>query len=1042
MKKMRKKKLLFSNPFLLITSILVAFITITAINYYSAKAVAARPFFKSYYNRGKIVGVAPDRVIVKYKNSVTEAQKNAFAARRNVTRKSSIRTTKIEEVTIPKGATPDSIVSQIQQTEKSIIDFAEVDKLVEPDFTPNDPSFSNQWHLTTIQTPQSWDKMRATDVKVAVCDTGFEASHPDLGPMLLSDLGYNTVDNNTNWAPIHPHGTMTAGTIAAITNNGIGVSGVTYGAKIIPVRVSNLTTGSAYFSDLAECISYSADHGARVINLSYSGVAGSAIIDATAQYAESKGAVVVVAAGNYGIDLGYPNYNSIVVASATDQADHLASFSCFGADVDVGAPGVNILTTTTGGTYASVSGTSFASPITAGVLALIFAARPDFTPAQAKTILFTTVDDIGATGYDQQFGYGRVNAYKAVSALVSGTLPSPTPTPIPTPPSACGTIPNPYPTPIPYSTTDWIHNPTTMYCSTTGNDFTRFSQLEKFRSALEWYYLDHDTYPACDCTDDWSNIDCLRGKLSLYLYDPIYGTDNFVNDNSFPYRYRPYDKDATNNFQGYCLGGHYDSCSADNRGCPLGEPNVNYQFHEKERPNHDIMPYRYTKNSNYTQSAKDQYDIQRKSDIAKIVAAMEKYKQDKGYYPQVQYDSWRTAMDVEKTLIPNYLSGYLSAPPDGDLGYNIRMWNKDGSGNFTKYCVATYMENVSSCQNNCGLPLTGFDCYGVVNSNSILPTPTPTPPGPTGKSYQAPTLSATVMGASEVHLYWNDVTGSIGTRYYIYRNNVAVHGVLNATDYLDNSLSPETTYTYTVQTFSEATGGSISPKSNSVSVTTYGNSYVPTPIPTNIPQVTIHGKFIDYFTRQPVINVKLIPVTNAQYAWYSDSNNNGEFSIQTRTDHLSNSDSAKTNISFVYYPDCYYYADWLLISKNNNGTSYLSSNPFDLTNKNNTFNASGNIINTGDITLWPAINGITVNSDKTTDMTISYPEEQKSYGQTTFSTTHQLGGNIIPFNYPIHVTLKDKNGTVYTAPTHTYDRSLGCQHKAVLNFYNGVFTWE
>jgi streptogramin lyase len=341
---------------------------------------------------------------------------------------------------------------------------------------------------------------------------------------------------------------------------------------------------------------------------------------------------------------------------------------------------------------------------------------------------------------------------KSTPTPIPTSTPTPTPTfsPTPTPSkSNCGVIPTPYPTPIPFSTTDWINNPTTMYCSGSSGysaDFPRFNQLIIFQNAIEWYRLDHGTYPVCDCIDDWSNVDCLRGKLSLYLFDLVSNRDSFLNDPTYPYRYRPYSPDASNNYQGYCLSSHYDYCPGENRGCPLGDPNTNYQFHIKDRPNHDILPYRFTPNKNLSQTTKNNNDAQRKADVAKIVAAVEAYKKDKGYYPQTQYDYWSNS-NIQKDLIPTYLSGYLLGPSDPNFaGYANRMWNKDASGKFTKYCVAAYMENVANCHNGCDIPLTGFDCYSIGNSTQLVTTPglkptsTPTSaPKPTSTPTPIPT---------------------------------------------------------------------------------------------------------------------------------------------------------------------------------------------------------------------------------------------------------------------------------------------------------------
>lgn len=161
------------------------------------------------------------------------------------------------------------------------------------------------------------------------------------------------------------------------------------------------------------------------MNMSFGGVAGSSTITSAAQYARSKGAVVVAAAGNCGCDDPTPENPYLISVSATTSTDALASFSSRGAFVDVAAPGSGIYTTAKGGGYASVSGTSFSSPITAGVVALIMAANPTLTPAAVEQILLSTADDLGPAGRDTSFGYGLVNAWQAVKAAGSSPLPPP-----------------------------------------------------------------------------------------------------------------------------------------------------------------------------------------------------------------------------------------------------------------------------------------------------------------------------------------------------------------------------------------------------------------------------------------------------------------------------------------------------------------------------------------------------------------------------------------------------------------------------------------
>lgn len=294
------------------------------------------------------------------------------------------------------------------------IRFVEKNYEFEPALVPNDPQYASQWHLPQIQAPQAWDLTQGSAAGViAIVDTGVDASHPELAGKLVP--GFNFFDNNTNTADVTGHGTEVAGAAGAATNNATGVAGVAGSAPIMPVRVTS-ATGSATAARIASGIIWAADHGARVINLSFNGMAGNATITSAAQYAHEHGALVVAAAGNCGCVDATADNPYILSISATDEADGLAYFSSTGPQVDLSAPGNNIGTIGRFGAYVVDSGTSLASPVVAGVASLMFSANPSLTPTLATQVLESTAVDLGAAGYDEGFGHGRVNALAAVTA--------------------------------------------------------------------------------------------------------------------------------------------------------------------------------------------------------------------------------------------------------------------------------------------------------------------------------------------------------------------------------------------------------------------------------------------------------------------------------------------------------------------------------------------------------------------------------------------------------------------------------------------------
>lgn len=307
------------------------------------------------------------------------------------------------------------------------ISFAEVNQLLQPTLTLNDPNLSSAWQITKIGADSAWDYAGGQGVLLADCDTGVDSDHPDLVGNLDAASGWNTVSNDTSWEDINGHGTSTSGVMAAVGNNTQGAAGVAYKARIIPVRVSNSSDGSASISALASCVTYAADKGARGANLSYSGVCGSSTVFNAAAYLRNKtGGVVVAAAANTGTELAYSNDSNITCVSATDSSDKLATFSSYGNYVDVAAPGVSTYLTKMGGGYGTASGTSFSSPITLGVYALMMQANPLLTSSQLDDILFSTAVDLGSLGWDKYYGYGRIDAASAVQkarlASVSDTI--------------------------------------------------------------------------------------------------------------------------------------------------------------------------------------------------------------------------------------------------------------------------------------------------------------------------------------------------------------------------------------------------------------------------------------------------------------------------------------------------------------------------------------------------------------------------------------------------------------------------------------------
>lgn len=333
----------------------------------------------------------------------------------------------VYEVSVPVGKEKDKAAKLANNKH---IKFAEANELVPPTYVSNDKYYTPAWHLHKMKIPDSWNISEGAGITIAIADSGVRVTHQDLAANISPIIPYNFVDSNTNVTDVTGHGTAVAGAAAAVTNNLLGVAGVAGKAKILPIRITN-TDGWASYANMAKAITYAADKGVRVLNCSYGGGANSSTIQSAAAYMVSKGGVVVWSAGNDNADLGFYDNPNIILVSATDQNDVRTSWSSFGAYVDVAAPGIDIYvpTYTSDSSYGKGVGTSFSSPIIAGVVAQMLAVNPALTSKTVDSILKSTAVDLGTSGEDIYYGAGRVNALAAVTKA-RGTVVQDTTNPI------------------------------------------------------------------------------------------------------------------------------------------------------------------------------------------------------------------------------------------------------------------------------------------------------------------------------------------------------------------------------------------------------------------------------------------------------------------------------------------------------------------------------------------------------------------------------------------------------------------------------------
>ena len=317
--------------------------------------------------------------------------------------------------------------------------FAEPNYIAHALATPNDTDFAQQWGLTQINAPTAWDTTTGSNsVTIALVDSGMDKTHPDLSSKVwtnpgevagnsidddnngfVDDLnGWNFVNGNNNPADDNGHGTLVAGIAGAASNNGIGVAGVCWQCKLMPVKVMS-AGGVANYSDIASGVLYAAQKGAKVINLSLGGSADSQTLHSAIQAAANTYNVVVVAgAGNDNASANfYPAaYEEVLAVAGTDESDVHVSTSNYGAWVDVSAPGQNIHTTASGGGYATSSGTSLAAPFAAGLAGLLQSKNSTWSQALVRAQIVNTADNIEGLNpsYVGQLGGGRINAANAM----------------------------------------------------------------------------------------------------------------------------------------------------------------------------------------------------------------------------------------------------------------------------------------------------------------------------------------------------------------------------------------------------------------------------------------------------------------------------------------------------------------------------------------------------------------------------------------------------------------------------------------------------
>ena len=309
-------------------------------------------------------------------------------------------------------------------------------------FTPNDPDYSSQWALNQsndmdMNAPECWDTTFGdSSIVVAILDDGIDQDHPDISQYPGNDF----TDENTggdHTTACDGHGSCVGGCVAATIDNGLGVTGVAPGCRVVAARIFNaidffgLCFGFIETTDawIVNGIGWAAQSGARVTNSSWGGGAPSSSITSAFEQSRQAGVVHFGAAGNDSSStISYPaSLSALYAVSAINSGGNLASFSTYGNGLFCSAPGEGILTTDwvgsggfSNGNYVTVDGTSFASPYSAGVAALVLSMDPSLSPDEVGDVMAGTCKDRGSAGYDTSYGWGIVDAAAAVAAVDTG----------------------------------------------------------------------------------------------------------------------------------------------------------------------------------------------------------------------------------------------------------------------------------------------------------------------------------------------------------------------------------------------------------------------------------------------------------------------------------------------------------------------------------------------------------------------------------------------------------------------------------------------
>jgi subtilisin family serine protease len=399
---------------------------------------------------GRRVRVVKDEVLVKFKERYKE--RAALHKSMGVNKVKENKKLGFEKVKIPSGKTIKEVIKNY--TDSGAVEYAEPNYIYNAFKTPDDTDYPKQWGLEKIDAPEGWDITTGGGAVIAVIDSGIAYNHPDLAANIWANTGEVSsssgtdsdgngyIDDTRGWdfhdddndpSPDNTdenHGTHVAGIAGAVSNNSTGTAGVSWSDKLMAVKCFYDEDGDlpvAEIADIAEGIKYAADNGADIINMSFGASSGSQALENAVNSAYSKGVFLVAASGNDNKLVYYPAaYDNVMAVGATNENDVRESYSNYGTQLDVMAPGSGIYSTLRSDNYGEMSGTSMACPFVAGEAALIISYWEEnniyYRPVDIKNIIIYGCDDIGSYGRDNMTGHGRINIGTSLTQAKDGVV--------------------------------------------------------------------------------------------------------------------------------------------------------------------------------------------------------------------------------------------------------------------------------------------------------------------------------------------------------------------------------------------------------------------------------------------------------------------------------------------------------------------------------------------------------------------------------------------------------------------------------------------